>query len=133
VTIKGKLFTGFGEGAYYVTREGYKKQFVPKLGFKPYPGTLNLKLSGAAGIASRRELEMLPGVNIDGFNDETRTYGTLKSFPALINNTVKGAVLLIQRSHYNSSVIEVIAPVFLRKALKISDNNLVHLKILPRT
>ena len=45
VTLEGVLFTGLGEGAYYVTRDKYRKQFMEKLGFDPYPGTLNLKLT----------------------------------------------------------------------------------------
>ena len=43
--ITGTLFSGLGEGAYYISLPGYKKQFISKLGFKPYPGTLNLKIS----------------------------------------------------------------------------------------
>ena len=40
ITLEGVLFSGLGEGAYYVTKEGYRKQFMEKLGFDPYPGTL---------------------------------------------------------------------------------------------
>jgi riboflavin kinase len=36
VTLEGTLFGGLGEGAYYVTKEGYRKQFIEKLGFDPY-------------------------------------------------------------------------------------------------
>src|SRR5512139_2120517 len=43
VTLEGTVFTGLGEGAYYTQKEHYKIQFVEKLGFEPYPGTLNLK------------------------------------------------------------------------------------------
>jgi len=131
LTIQGRLFTGLGEGAYYITREGYWKQLVNKLGFKPYPGTLNLKVSTSTGMVTRRELEKLPGIIIDGFSDGQRTFGTLKCIPALINDKIRGAVLLIQRTHHNSSVIEIIAPVYLREALKIKDNDLVNVKILP--
>ena len=35
ITLEGTLFTGLGEGAYYVTKEGYRKQFLEKLGFDP--------------------------------------------------------------------------------------------------
>ncbi|MEM3523275.1 MAG: DUF120 domain-containing protein, partial [Thermoproteota archaeon] len=40
----GKVFTGLGEGAYYVSRKPYLEQFYSKLGFYPYPGTLNLRI-----------------------------------------------------------------------------------------
>jgi len=129
LTLKGKLFTGFGEGAYYVTRNGYLKQFTSKLGFKPYPGTLNLKLLGQADLLTRKELENFPGIVIEGFSNGQRTYGALKCFPTLVNCKVKGALLLIQRTHYNSSVVEVIAPVYLRKKLGIKDGDIVTLKV----
>src|SRR5208337_4812172 len=45
VTLEGTVFTGLGEGAYYISKEHYRKQFAEKLGFDPYPGTLNLKLT----------------------------------------------------------------------------------------
>ena len=127
--VKGRVFTGLGEGSYYITRNGYWKQFVSKLGFKPYPGTLNLKLLSQADLTVRKEMENLPGIEIEGFRDGERTYGPLKCFPATINGKVKGAVLLIQRTHYNSSVIEVIAPVYLRKKLKIKDGDILNLKV----
>jgi riboflavin kinase, archaea type len=56
ITLEGTLFTGFGEGAYYVTKEGYRKQFIEKLGFDPYPGTLNLKLTTEYDIKTLSEL-----------------------------------------------------------------------------
>ena len=127
--IKGKVFTGLGEGSYYVTRNGYLKQFIGKLGFKPYPGTLNLKLLSQTDLTVRKELENLPGIEIEGFRDGERTYGPLKCFPTVVDGKVKGAVLLIGRTHYNSSVIEVIAPVCLRKKLKVKDGDIVSLKI----
>lgn len=129
LTIKGRVFTGFSEGSYYITRNGYWKQFVSKLGFKPYPGTLNLKLLNQESLDVRREMENLSGIEIEGFSDGERTYGPLKCFPATINGKVKGAVLLIQRTHYNSSVVEVISPVYLRRKLKIKDGDVVNLRI----
>ncbi len=44
LVIKGTVVEGMGEGQYYVTQPGYMEQFVEKLGFKPYEGTLNVKL-----------------------------------------------------------------------------------------
>lgn len=130
VTLEGILFTGLGEGAYYVTKEGYRKQFMEKLGFDPYPGTLNLKLTTEYDVKTRSELEAYPAVEIQGFKDESRTFGSVKCFPAIINNKVKGAVVYALRSHYNASVLEIIAPVFLRGRLKLKDGNKVKVEIL---
>ena len=129
LTVKGKVFSGLGEGAYYVTREGYMVQFIRKLGFKPYPGTLNLKLLSQQDILARKELEKLEGITIDGFSDGQRTYGMLKCYPSIVDDKVKGAALLIQRTHYNSSVLEVIAPACLREKLNLKDGDVVKLKV----
>jgi len=130
VTLEGILFSGLGEGAYYVTKEGYRKQFMEKLGFDPYPGTLNLKLTTEYDVKTRSELEAYPAIEIQGFKDESRTFGSVKCYPAIINNKVKGAVVYALRSHYNASVLEIIAPVFLRSRLKLKDGNKVKVEIL---
>lgn len=130
LTLEGVLFTGLGEGAYYITQDGYRKQFIEKLGFDPYPGTLNLKLTSNYDRKTRSELEVYPSIEIEGFKSESRTFGPVKCFPVVIDNKEKGAVLLAMRSHYNSSVIEVIAPTFLRNKLKLKDGNKVKVEVL---
>jgi len=130
VTLEGVLFTGLGEGAYYVTRDGYRKQFMEKLGFDPYPGTLNLKLATDYDVKTLTELESFPAIEIQGFKSKTRTFGPVRCYPAIINNKVKGAVVAALRSHYKSSVIEVIAPYYLRGKLKLKDGHKVKVEIL---
>ncbi len=130
ITLEGVLFSGIGEGAYYVTKEGYRKQFIEKLGFDPYPGTLNIKLTTDYDLKSLSELETYPAIELEGFEDESRTFGAVKCYPATINNKVKGAVIYALRSHYGSSVLEIVAPNFLRRSLKLKDGNKVKVEIL---
>jgi len=130
VTLEGVVFTGLGEGAYYVTQDEYRKQFIEKLGFDPYPGTLNLKLTAEYDMKTRSELDTYPAIEIKGFEDESRTFGHVRCFHALINNKAKGAVVCALRSHYNSSVLEVIAPTYLRGQLKLKDGNKVKVEVL---
>jgi len=130
ITLDGIVFTGFGEGAYYISKERYKKQFIEKVGFEPYPGTLNLKLTTDYDVKTRSELEAYPAIEIEGFRNENRTFGSVKCYPATIENKVKGAIILALRSHYDASVIEVIAPVFLRKHLKLKDGYKVKVEVL---
>jgi riboflavin kinase len=130
ITLEGILFSGLGEGAYYVTKEGYRKQFIEKLGFDPYPGTLNIKLTSEYDINSLSELETYPAIILEGFKDESRTFGTVKCYPAIINNKVKGAVIYAMRSHYGSSILEIVSPTFLRRHLKLKDGHKVKVEIL---
>ena len=130
ITLEGTLFSGLGEGAYYVSKDGYRKQFMEKLGFDPYPGTLNLKLTSEYDVKTRTELEAFPAVELQGFDNENRSFGGVKCYPALINNKVKGAILTAMRTHYDSSVIEIVAPVYVRGNLKLKDGQKVKVEVL---
>ncbi|MHA1129218.1 MAG: DUF120 domain-containing protein [Candidatus Helarchaeota archaeon] len=124
--LEGTVFSGLGEGAYYVIQPGYQKQFLKKLGFKPFPGTLNLRIEKQPDSQIRRLLEhSLPGVIIEGFKDTNRTFGSVKCFRAKINNQIEGAVLLIKRTHYQDDVLEVIAPVCLREKFNLKNGDTV--------
>jgi CTP-dependent riboflavin kinase len=47
----------------------------------------------------------------------------------MINNKVKGAIIFAIRTHYDTSVLEIVAPVFLRGNLKLKDGNKVKVEI----
>jgi CTP-dependent riboflavin kinase len=47
----------------------------------------------------------------------------------VIDNKVKGALVTALRSHYDVSVLEIIAPVCLRKQLNLKDGNKVKVEI----
>ena len=123
LAFRGTVFTGFGEGGYYVSLKGYAKPFMEALGFEPFPGTLNLRLSNERMIEQRSSLDYLQGVEVSGFRDRSRTYGPVKCFKALVGARCRGAVLAIERTHYDSSVLEVISPINLRKALRLKDGD----------
>jgi riboflavin kinase len=130
VTLEGTVFTGLGEGAYYISKEHYRKQFIEKLGFDPYPGTLNLKLTTEYDLKTNAELETYPAIEIQGFKNEDRTFGLVKCYPATIGNKVKGALISALRGHYDSSVVEIIASVCLRKHLNLKDGYKVKVEVL---
>ena len=129
VTLEGTLFTGLGEGAYYIAKDVYRKQFTAKLGFEPYPGTLNLKLNSDYDIKTRMELDAYPAIEIEGFKNEDRTFGLVRCYPAIIDNKIKGALITAMRSHYDVSVLEIIASVCLRKQLNLKDGVKVKIEV----
>jgi riboflavin kinase len=129
VTLEGVVFSGLGEGAYYIKQDGYRKQFIEKLGFDPYPGTLNIKLTSDYDIKTRQELENYPAIEIEGFKNESRTFGPVKCYPALVNNKAKGALIFAFRTHYDSSVLEIIASQYLRNHLGLKDGQKVKIEI----
>jgi riboflavin kinase, archaea type len=123
LSFRGTLFTGLNEGGYYISLKGYSKSFFRALGFVPFPGTLNLRLTNEAMIEQRRRLESLEGIKVPGFRDGKRSYGPVKVFKARIAGRHPGAVLAIERTHYDNSVLEIISPVNLRKALGLKDGD----------
>ncbi|WP_457548963.1 winged helix-turn-helix domain-containing protein/riboflavin kinase [Archaeoglobus sp.] len=126
--IKGKVFSGLGEGRYYVSLEGYKKQFEEKLGFTPYPGTLNLKIPKEQ-MFFRAKLDEMDGIKIEGFNTKERTFGEVKAFRCRVNG-IEGAIVIPQRTHYPKDVIEIIAPVKLRDVLGLRDGDWVEVEVI---
>ncbi len=130
--INGEVFTGLGEGAYYMSMKGYRRQFVKQLGFEPYPGTLNLRLNTPLDQRQRRDLEQQPSILIQGFEDGQRTYGWAKCYLAKIKGKTKGAVIILERAHYDHTVLEVISPINIRDELEIKDGDILPITIYPK-
>lgn len=129
IELRGTLVSGMGEGAYYMSRKGYTKQFKSKIGYVPYPGTLNVKLIKKEFTEAKHELEGLEGIVINGFSDGERSYGGAKCFPAKINDSIDGELIVIERTHHDDSIVEVISAVYIRKKANLSDGSEVSIKI----
>jgi riboflavin kinase len=115
-----------GEGKYYTEQKGYADQFKDKLGFVPYPGTLNVEIE----YVERNKLRLLKnygGIVIDEFKTKNRTFGSVLCLNATINN-FKGAIVLPKRSHY-SNILEFISPYYLREKLHLEDGGRVEMII----
>ncbi len=127
IEFEGSVVSGMGEGAYYMSLEGYRRQFKEKLGYEPYPGTLNVRLTDQIFMNSRRELGKHPSIFLDGFSDGTRTYGWVKCYRAAINDGAvdNAAVLVLERTHYDDSMLEVIAPKSIKQAAGIKNGQSV--------
>ncbi len=133
VEFVGHVTGGMGEGRHYITLSGYHEQFVERLGYEPFPGTLNLELTEQS-IARRASLEAVPSIPIDGWADEERTYGPATCYPAVIegphDDRVDPAhVIVPDRTHHDESSLEVIAPVKLRDELDLADSDRVLVRV----
>jgi riboflavin kinase len=131
IDFEGNVVSGMGEGAYYMSLEGYRKQFKEKLGYEPYPGTLNIRLTDQIFMNARRELGKHQSIFIDGFSDGTRTYGWVKCYRAVINDGAvdNAAVLVLERTHYDDSMLEVIAPASIKQAAGIKSGDRVKVQV----
>ena len=127
VKLVGVVVSGLGEGAFYISLEGYRRAIEEALGFTPYPGTLNVRLERQS-LPYRRYLDSLPGILIPGFSNGIRTYGAVKAFRARIKG-IEGAVVIPERTHHPTDVIEVVAPVKLRDVLGLKDGDKVEIEV----
>jgi riboflavin kinase len=129
LSFGGNVVSGSGEGQYYVSQEEYFLQFHEKLGFRPFLGTLNIKLKTIHDIKAKDEMARIKPAVISGFRKENRTFGELRCYPCTINRKLKGAVVIPVRSHHPSDIVEIISPLNLRKALSAKENDYVHVEI----
>ncbi|MDH3361428.1 MAG: DUF120 domain-containing protein [Nitrosopumilus sp.] len=129
VELKGTLISGMGEGAYYMGLKGYTKQFQSKIGYIPFPGTLNVLLDQKIHQAAVKQFETLDGIKIDSFSDGKRTYGWVKCFTAKLNNSINCELIILERTHHDTSIIELISKYCLRKTAKLKDGSKVLIKI----
>jgi riboflavin kinase len=126
VTIHGDVVSGLGEGGYYMSLDGYRDQFVEKLRFKPYPGTLNIRVA-SDDLPRAHALRYAGGTPIKGFVEHGRTFGDVIAHPATLKG-VKCTLIFPARGHYTDTV-EIVAPDHLRKKLSLKDGDKVTISI----
>lgn len=126
IQLEGVVTTGMGEGKYYTEQREYVEQFADKLGFTPFPGTLNVRVEDVE-LNKLRVLKQSGGIIVDGFTRDDRTFGGVQCFKTKIDSA-EGAVVLPLRSHY-SNVIEVVSPYHLRDKLDLQDGESIVLQV----
>ncbi|EPA05060.1 DUF120 domain-containing protein [Candidatus Nitrosarchaeum limnium] len=129
VELKGTLVSGMGEGAYYMSLKGYTKQFKSKIGYIPFPGTLNVRLDKKIHQEAIKQFENLNGITIESFSDGKRTYGWVKCFHAKINQSINCELIILERTHHDNSIIELISDVCIKKSGKLKNGSQVTITI----
>jgi len=102
------------------------RQFRERLGYEPFPGTLNVDL-GERSIRLRARMDALDPIEIDGWTGDERTYGPAFCWPATVEtpdgDSRTGHVIAPERTHHDADQLEVIAPEKLRETLGIDDDD----------
>lgn len=123
IGIRGTLVSGMGEGAYYMSLKGYTKQFSSKIGYVPFPGTLNVKLDKKEYVEALRQLNSIEGTKIDGFSDGKRTYGWVKCYHCILNDKTRCELIMLERTHHDNSIVELISDVDVRKKSNLKNGS----------
>lgn len=127
IEFEGTVVSGLGEGKYYLSLQGYRKQIAEKLGFAPYAGTLNIQLE-EADLWKKQHILGLDPVIIKGFKDAKRTYGDLFAYRCSVEG-LECAVLVPLRTNHGPDVLEIIAPWGLKRKLKKKDGSRIRVVV----
>jgi riboflavin kinase len=129
VMLTGKVISGARKAGFFTQLDWVQEQCLSKLGFKPYPGTLNLEiceedLPVVEAFKKVEEITLIP---------PSPEFCIARAFPISIG-TVRGAVIVPSEevNIHGKTVIEVIASVRLKDALGIADGDSVALLVYRR-
>jgi riboflavin kinase len=123
--LTGIVFSDLGRAASFMALDWVQASLSDKLGYSPYPGTLNLRLETESMIAAWREIQQSSGIEIGA---PGAAFCQARCFLVEIEGKHQGAVILPEVAGYPADKIEVIAPVRLKDALKVSDGRPVTLE-----
>ena len=121
--ITGEVTTGLGKAAYFLSKDFYVSEFIKNLGFKPYPGTLNI---------------VIPEEFIDEISDIKNSceniikpdegFGAVKYMKATLNGEVDGALVFPAKTVHDENYLEFISEFRLRDFLNLKDSDKVSLE-----
>ena len=120
--LQGRVASGSQTAARFTQLDWVQKQCREKLGFAPFPGTLNLIIERGcfpilADLRSANAIELIP---------EGNKACAGKALPVCIEG-IRGAIVIPEPSVniHKENVVEVIAPVWLRESLGLVDDQLL--------
>ena len=125
IMLQGTVSSGFGEGKYFTQLDWVIEQFLTKLGFVPYPGTLNVDID-------ERAWDDLVRFGQDGgasIEPPNMAFCSAICYEALINNQIVGAVVMPGTTKHPTGKIEIMASVSIKKTLNIVDGDVVTLTL----
>ncbi|MBW2977933.1 CTP-dependent riboflavin kinase [Candidatus Woesearchaeota archaeon] len=126
LTLKGILVKGLGKAGYFIKKQGYKNSFIELLGYTPWPGTLNIKLTLPF---TTDVLDKIKPIIIEGFKEKDKTFGKIKCYPCIISEDIKTHLIIPEKTKYDKNIIEIISPIYLRKALNITDDDKIIIEL----
>ncbi|KOX95791.1 MULTISPECIES: DUF120 domain-containing protein [Halorubrum] len=134
LSLRGAVTGGMGEGRHYITLPGYAEQFRERLGYDPFPGTLNVNLTEES-VRRRGEMASIDAVPIDAWEGEDRTYGAATCYGVTLvadgEHYEEVHAIVPDRTHHDDDQLELIAPDRLRDALDLEDGDSVEVRVEP--
>lgn len=117
IKLSGTVSCGGGEGKKFLGLPWVKRQIEEKLGFTPYLGTLNVKLS-EKNVELKKLLEKARSVKVCPAEGYCR--GMLIKASV---GTLECAIVVPEVADYPKELLEIIAAVNLRETLHLKDGD----------
>jgi len=126
--ITAKIISGAKQGAFFTQLEWVQDQCREKLGFAPWPGTLNLVIS-MDQVTVIEELKAKNGIEL--LSPESK-YCSGHVFPVSIDGLQAAVVFPAEDVRVHAvNIIEIIAPQCLKDTLGVKDGDQVTIVINP--
>jgi len=122
LAITGKIVSGAGQGAFFTRIDWVQQQCNEKLGFKPYPGTLNLEIS-EEDLPITESLDREKGIELISPDPK---FCNGKAFAVLLGK-INAAIIIPEEKVrvHPANIIEIIAPLNIKAALHVKDGDVV--------
>lgn len=126
--MTGIIFSDLGQAASFMALGWVQTALQQRLGFKPFPATLNVRPKDAADAQVWCRMRgNSAGISLGPANDgfcKTRLYPIeLVVQSATEQNKMPGAILLPEVTDYPNDKIEIVAPVRLKKHFGLQDGD----------
>lgn len=124
--LTGKVVGGVKQAAYFTQLDWVQGQCAEKLGFRPYPGTLNLEISEDS-LPELEDLRLVAGIELI---PPDPAFCAAKTLPLTIDG-VAGAMIVPSEdvNVHEKNIIEILAPLRLKDTLGIGDGSVVTVMI----
>ncbi|MGD9075837.1 MAG: CTP-dependent riboflavin kinase [Desulfobacteraceae bacterium] len=118
--LNGKVVSGVRKAAYFTQLDWVQEQCMEKLGFRPYPGTLNVEMSEESlpiieALQKEQGIELIP--------PDTEFCAAKAMLLSL--GSISGAIIIPAEDVrvHGKNIVEVISPLRLKEALQVDDGD----------
>jgi len=124
--IRGKIISGAKEAAFFTQLDWVKEQCLDKLGFTPYPGTVNIEIL-AEDLATLTRIKKETGIRLIPPDPQFCEGRTLRASI----KSVDGCVFIPPQdvNIHKPNIIEFMAPVMVKSALGVEDGDFLTVSV----
>jgi len=122
-TVNGTVQDGLGQGRSFTQLDWVRQQLRDKVGFDPFPGTLNARVGD---VSTLTEWQTYRGITIE----PVPGFCAARCYRVLMNESIAVAWILPDVPGYPKDLMELTAPMSLRQALTLKTGDVVSIRFL---